>query len=945
MRPYKYGVSAIAILSFGLAPAMAQAGAESEPAAEPERKRLQTVTVTATKRAESAQDIPVAVNAIGEQELEALGVNTFTDYLQQLPGVTAGGSGPGQNTIYIRGIASTTPNLTTAGVAGLAPNVAFYLDEQPLAQPGRNLDIFAADLERVEVLSGPQGTLFGASSQAGTVRLITNKPSLDGFEAGFDGGLSFTDGGESSNTAEFMLNVPVTDKFALRGVVYRDDQGGYIDNVPGTISLEESARFRPEGTVRSNGVPVSARRAGVQTQGFIDDALAAGDTLVGGRLSDLSNVTFLEKDNAALVEDDFNDTTYTGFRISGLYEFNSDWSLLVSHAQQKIESDGVFFSDTDPSSDLDDWEIQRYQTDRIEDEFDNTSWTLEGRLGMLEAVYTGAFTERESEQTVDYTDYLFAGQYLPYYICDSTVTYPEYNSYTATFTPNLPEGECAPPNLFVDSLTRTEVITHELRFNTPSENRWRATAGVFYSDLELKELNDFAYPTDYGLGPNQIDVFSYFGVPAGFPDNFPYTTGPVQDAGPFPEGVIFRNDVQRTDEQLGVFGETTFDLTDQFAITFGARYYDVEVDLDGSANASFCNGFSSADAQSFGTDITDLYNGDGQFTFRGDCSGATEITFTEGQTFDEIKSALEAVDAFSIGRGAFTNAPNAISDAEIQAIVNSLSAPDTASTDGVIVKLTGEYRPTDNVLLYATYSEGYRPGLLNRPGGAPGANGFVVPFALDTDDIQNYEIGWKTELFDNTLRFNGSAFFVQIENLQTTIFDPSISNLFFSANAANAETMGIEGDFTWAPDSVEGLTVAGAFSLLDTEITDVLVPTDDVVEGSPLAFAPEFQGNLRARYAWDTDLFGNTLEAHVMPQVIYSASSFTDIIEINKMEIDSYTMLGLTTGVTADTWSAELFANNLTNEAAELSGSYVYDRERVTQARPRTIGVRVSFDY
>ena len=95
-----------------------------------------------------------------------------------MPGVTAGGSGPGQSTIYIRGLASTTPNLTTAGVGGLAPNVSFYLDEQPLAYPGRNLDVYAADVSRIEVLSGPQGTLFGASSQAGVVRLITNKPVI-----------------------------------------------------------------------------------------------------------------------------------------------------------------------------------------------------------------------------------------------------------------------------------------------------------------------------------------------------------------------------------------------------------------------------------------------------------------------------------------------------------------------------------------------------------------------------------------------------------------------------------------------------------------------------------------------------------------------------------------------------------------------------------------------
>jgi len=302
------GVSLIAMTSlFGMS-------AIAQDADEAEARRLTTVTVTATKRSESAQSIPVAVNAIGEQELEALGVKNFSDYLIQLPGVTAGGSGPGQNTIYIRGLASTTPNLTTAGVAGLAPNVAFYLDEQPLAQPGRNLDVYAADLQRVEVLSGPQGTLFGASSQAGTVRLITNKPDFSGFDASLKASTSFTEGGEMSNSVEAMLNVPVSDKLALRGVVYTDNQGGYIDNVGGTRSVADSARFRSAGTVRSNGTVVSAGRAGFQ----------AG--------ADLSGVNFISANNSGIAENDFNDTVYAGFRLSGAYEFNSDWSLLVSHA-------------------------------------------------------------------------------------------------------------------------------------------------------------------------------------------------------------------------------------------------------------------------------------------------------------------------------------------------------------------------------------------------------------------------------------------------------------------------------------------------------------------------------------------------------------------------------------------------------------------------------------
>lgn len=817
---------------------------------------MEQITVTATKREQSAQDIPVAVNAMPERALEELRVDVFTDYLQQLPGVTAGGSGPGQSTIYIRGLASTTPNLTTAGVAGLAPNVAFYLDEQPLAQPGRNLDVYAADLQRIEVLPGPQGTLFGSSSQAGTVRLITNRPVLGAFEGSANFGTSFTEGGEMSNKVEGVINLPVSENFAVRGVFYSDSQGGYIDNVAGTIDVSESARFRSAGTVRDNGVAVSAIREGFQ----------AG--------ADLSNVTFVQADNTAFLEEDFNDTSYNGFRISGLYEFDGDWSLLVSHTRQQMESEGVFFEDPD----LDDLEIQRYADDHIDDEFSNTSWTLEGRLGMLDIVYTGAYTDRETSQTVDYTDYLFVGQYLPYYVCDGSVTYPGAAG---------PTGTCQAPNLYVDSLTETTVETHEFRFNTPEDNRWRLTAGVFYSSLELTELNDFTYPgSEFVVGFNGV---------IGFGPNYPLTntavTGEVgnaspgyfSDPGPFPAGVIFRNDILRTDEQVGFFGELTYDLTDQFAITVGARHYDIEVDFEGSANSSFFNLGAATDAQAFGTNIS--------------------AQFAPG---------------------------------------NAVGAPDTAATDGVIMKVTGTWTPADNLLFYATYSEGFRPGLLNRPGGTAGPNGYTVPYALDTDDVQNYEFGWKTDLFDNTLRFNGSAFFVEIENLQTTIFDPSITNLFFSDNAANAEIRGIEGDVTWAPEAMPGLIVAGAFSILDTEITEVLTPTNDVVAGTELAFAPGFQANLRARYEWDLD---NGWLAHVQPQIVHSDDSISDVIEINKATIDGYTMAHFSTGVSQDNWRVELFVDNLTDERAEMSNNFVFDRERVTVARPRTWGVRAGVDF
>ena len=229
-----------------------------------EGRVIEEVVVTATKREEPLQDVPIAVTALTEQTLERVGAANFSDYALQLPGVTAGGSGPGQNTIYIRGVAATTPNLTTAGGAGLAPNVAFYLDEQPLAQPGRNLDVYVADMERIEVLSGPQGTLFGASSQAGNVRLITNKPDVTESYGSIQVGAGLISNGSESEKVEVMYNLSLGDDLAVRGVLYSDGRGGWIDNVSGTVDASESARFRQEGTVRANGVPVSAQRAGSQ---------------------------------------------------------------------------------------------------------------------------------------------------------------------------------------------------------------------------------------------------------------------------------------------------------------------------------------------------------------------------------------------------------------------------------------------------------------------------------------------------------------------------------------------------------------------------------------------------------------------------------------------------------------------------------------------------------
>jgi iron complex outermembrane receptor protein len=847
--------------------------------------QLEEVLVTATKRTESMQDIPVAVSALTEDTLDDFGIANFANYLTQMPGVTAGGAGPGQNTIYIRGVASTTPNASTAGVAGLVPNVALYLDEQPMSQPGRNLDVYIADINRVEVLSGPQGTLFGASSQAGTVRLITNKPDMDGVSGNVKAGVSYTKDGEMSNNVNATLNLPIGDSFAIRGVVYVDNMGGYIDNVHGTRNIEQSARFRPAGTVRSNGVPVADFRGGFQ----------AG--------ADLSNVVIHDQDNGTMVEEDFNDTTYAGFRISGLWDINENWSVRAGYMDQSIKSDGTFYADPE----LDDYEIQRFQPEEIKDDFYNINWTVEGRMGALDIVYTGAFTDREADQTMDYTDYLYIGQYIPYYVCDYYVSYPSASNN------GVPTGTCYAPSLAIGSTSTSEVITHEIRFNTDADRSLRATVGAFYSDMEFTERNDFTYHNSQFVdawGAGSGDGF-------GFAANSTFPSGGYRsDTGPFPAGVIFRNDIRRTDEQLGVFGELTYDIGDHFAITGGLRWYDYEVDFEGSANSSFGN-MGGEDLHSFGTDINDLYDGDQSITWIGNF-----LPYDEKPVYTN------------------DNLPPA-DDPNYDRIVNSINAPDKGADDGVIGKLSLSWTPNDDQLWFITWSEGYRPGLLNRPGGAyQAANDYTVPFDVQSDEVTNIEVGWKLDMLDGNLRFNGSVFMIEIEGLQTTIFDTSIVNLFFSDNAADAEVKGIEGDISWL--ATDGLTVNAAFSLLDTEVTDVLIPTGDVIKGSELAYAPEVQATLSARYVWEAS---SNLTAHVMPSLSYSDKSYSDIIIINRDELDSWVMVGITAGVTNGTWMVEGFIDNLTDEKAALGANYVNDRSRFAYARPLNGGFRFSYAF
>ena len=794
---------------------------------------IEEVIVTATKRASSAQEIPVTVNVLDETTMDDVAIGNFDDYVRHLPNVSSASVGPGRATVYIRGMAVQPITVLLSGAQGTTPNVALYLDEQPVTAPGRNLDVYATDIQRIEVLPGPQGTLFGASSQAGTIRLITNKPQVDAFATGADVTMSNTKDGDMSTAIEAFINIPVNDRMAVRGAFYSVSEGGYIDNVLGSFTTDPA--INPLSTASGSAVRYEAAN------------------------------------NGALVESDFNDSYYKGARISGSYALTPDerWMLedvdvLVQHTTQELGSDGVF--DFDPE--VGDLDVNRYFPDRLSDEFGLTSWTVSGRAGALDLMYTGGYLDRKVEQMVDYTGYNNSGAWISYYTC--TYSNPAYVvNYGVDSRFITPGGrECLSPVKGAILHQSQERTTHEFRFTTPEENRIRLTAGVFIDEFEIETQDDYLYEASTDLG---------------FVPNAPIAAAAQVNASTRAPGITFFNDIRRTEEQVAFFGEVSYDLSDKVTALIGMRRYDLEIDFEGSSN--------------FGDGI-----------FQGS-PGVGVTNQDRGRDYD----------------------------------VNGGHSKDPREFDDIITKFTLSYTPKDNVLLFATISEGYRPGGWNRGGGIPSVNPAfpTVTANYNTDDVDNIEFGWKATLADGKVQLNGNVYFIEWTNMQVTRFDPqNVSILTFVENAADADIKGVEADLIWNVD--ENWTINAAISINDTELTDVYGQAVELAAiGSQLPLMPDLQTTIRARRDWVTD---EGYEAFVQLGLQTGSDSYSSLVAVNRRDQDAYATVDLSMGVSRDEWSAGLFIENLTDERVDQYINNQDDIMRVTTNRPLTISLRVSYD-
>src|SRR3990167_832689 len=309
------------------------------------------IIVTAQKRSQDLQDVPVAITALGTETLDQLQVSELRDVVKFLPSVTIQTLAPGFSQVYFRGVASGE----NANHSSSLPTVGTYLDEMPVTTIQGALDIHAYDLARVEALAGPQGTLYGASSMAGTIKLVTNQPDYSGSYGAVDFELNSVAHGEFGGIAEGFYNAKLSDSAALRLVAWYRRDAGFIDNIPGS-------RTYPTSGITQN--------------------------------------------NDEFVEEDYNDVETYGARLALGIELNESWTFRPTLMGQVTQADGSFAQERSSAVN------GKLQTVQYNPEFSKDKWlqaalTIEGKIGNWDLVATGGRLWRRDRGGSDYSDYAY----------------------------------------------------------------------------------------------------------------------------------------------------------------------------------------------------------------------------------------------------------------------------------------------------------------------------------------------------------------------------------------------------------------------------------------------------------------------------------------------------------------------------------------------------------
>jgi iron complex outermembrane recepter protein len=897
------------------APASATGAAASEPTIE----GIQEITVTAQRRSENIQDVPISMQALTAEALQQLNISTFDDYLKYLPSVTSASNGPGQNEVFMRGLSAGSQASQGSGSTGLWPNVAIYLDNQSGQLPNRNLDVYAADLNRVEVLEGPQGTLFGAGAEAGVIRYITNEPKLNVTEGNVKVGAGTTTGGNANGNVTAVINLPlITDKLAVRAVVYDDHRGGYIDNVPATF------------TRKNTDIGIGFAYLSANAAGQCPDGLPNNGFCVPPGSPTLSN--------AGLTGNAINPVTYQGGRVEALFKFSDDWDLLITQSYQDMNSQGVFYqqpfaSDGAPLQPL---QVTLFNPTFDKDRFESTAWTVNGKFGDLKAVYTGGYLVRNVEQAGDYTNYA-RGVYSDYYQC--------YGPFSAA---NPLNPTCFSPSSTWHSAEKNEHLQNELRLSTPDEWRLRGIVGAFWEDNKLYDQTAWNYKTipactssgTPGVDPGNTGCLSDVGT-------IPGTT--VQNPGVQSDNTSFYQDQVREVKQLAFFTSLDYDLIPKtLTLTGGIRYFRFDNSMKGSVLSSFgclqqgLNGFLATGA------TNGCYIANSPNPYPVPSFGS--LYYSYNLDYDHLK------DTETGTRSRVNLTWHITRDVMTYYTFSQGFRPGGFNQNGGAPHAYTTLPPPN-------------PG----PGSTNVAQ-YIIPSSYTSDNLTNNEIGWKTEFLDHRLQWNGAIYQENWDNVQIEFFNPGVvGNLFYDTNGQDFRIRGVETQL--AAQITDGLTAQAAAAWNQSEQTNspaLLVNNPGApgygtpitnacnlflfvcsavqnpfgTTGSPSADAPPLQLSVHARYQWNIAGYVPYIQAGAF----HTAHSFTQAganptyflggavsTSRGRFENPAYTTYDAAVGVAKDSWYFSLTCENLSNSNASTFISSQQFITAQTPLRPRVI--------
>lgn len=503
-------------LAAGLIAALNPASHAQAQESEENSRALEEITVTATRRELNLQDVPQSITAFSSKDIAEMGVRSMTEYIKAMPSIALTETRPGVSSLSMRGVSGG------AFEYRLQDQTTIYLDEQAMTTSAQNVSVRPIDMERIEQLPGPQGTLFGSSSQTGTLRLISNKPDFTGFSGMFQTDVGTTSGGAESYDISGVLNFPISDNFAIRAVGYTTLDGGYVDNVYG---LTYSGNF----------------------------------------------------DNAEYVDKDYNEYETTGGRVSAAWQISDKWDILFNVMTESSESTGEW--ETDPS--LGRHKIVRFFDDFYEDDWLSTGLTLHGDLGFASLSVTAQYMDRDFAYEWDnnaYTqrkDRVYGGAYRnAYRACYAQYAYTGYPSYYCAYAGYYAGYSYA--GRYYTNYTFSTIANDqeqereqvEIRLTSQGDGKLQWMLGGYYEEI----YDTWFYRT---IMPDHLNTTAWaFAQAYAY---YYYTNGYTNVVYPLPDTLHhYVQTMERTNTQVAIFGEIDYDFTEKTRLTLGARWAENE---------------------------------------------------------------------------------------------------------------------------------------------------------------------------------------------------------------------------------------------------------------------------------------------------------------------------------------------------------------------------------